>query len=254
MKLLFAISFLISAFVAKGQADVEFKECFESRSLSKLVQLEKKWRSEKRKQKIHLHSFTDIVADFSGGILWVADEQSYGFSEGMDIFLICKGDSIISYQFSHLFDEDTSVMSKYFQNINPSYSNKKAERQLQYEFKNIFKNGFMDSIFFAHHTFGAMCGFGGINPSEMDSMLLFVQNSDNKSIDRWLCSSNTALQIYGLYGLYLMERNGKTLSEDEKKWKQLISAKVGEINVCQGCVTRAFKIKDVINSFKNLAH
>lgn len=233
----------------------DLKKCFYYKSLTQFKTLKEKLRSEGTEEKIEFRQFNDIIPGYQGGTIIIGQSSFIFLNPHISLNVICHHDSIIYYSFNKkdINPEDTSFIWRTFGKINPTYVNPAACNLLNIEFKKIFETDFTMNAFFEFHQFGSLCGPDGELP-EMDSIVNFVKKINRPGIDQWLCSSNTTIQLYGLFALYLAEKKGLKINPREKQWKEVISEKNGIIETCSGCWSEGKTIKEIVAGFKDMGY
>lgn len=167
------------------------------------------------------------------------------------VTILTSFNSIIFY---HLGEKKNKRVGKdwvpYFDTI-VFYKNDSLYAELKSSFKKTFgavlneKELFLNSI-----IYGSSCGYAGMDPYEKTQIDLLVKNQDKKSLLKWVQSTNTEKQVYGVDGLYQLKKQGIKFSEFEIGMINAVLEKKGTIQVCEGCIHSTEEISVVTKKIK----
>lgn len=249
MRVILLISLLIASFYSKAQEEFPMlKEVIKIGSLEKV----KKYLLSASERKeclsdcgryIRLHR--EIIPGYNETMISICSCSPIdASSETLSLHhlnILSKDSSIFYYSFINYYrdsllwsDSDENEVSKFEKSFLEFYG-------APLEFKYLF----IDSI-----TFGTMCGIDGIPPKHCELVEEFVKQKDIKSLQQWIRSPNTELQLYAAYGFKELSSSGYIIDEKMRKLMHFILNKIGNAQVCIGCSGENMDIKDIKRYFE----
>ena len=254
MKILLQISLILSFFTANCQIEKELANALRGFDFAKIDIIKQNSLKDDSTLNIVHQNFSDIVKDYQGGYIILC----YGSFEehGVLAWVKCikQNGKIVYYD---LRDERNSYfyyssnLSKYLAPIKLYSFNKTLYDNLLTDFKADYDTDFdLKEFFKIGITYGDECGIGGTKLPEMKTIDSLVERNDKDSLSKWLHSSNTVKQIYGLCGLYKLKQKGIKVDKAEELLIKKIMDKKGIIQTCSGCTFEDMTIKEICKDFK----
>jgi hypothetical protein len=133
-----------------------------------------------------------------------------------------------------------------------NYINESAYDSLKSSFYNIYGASFdPNNLFIDTIVYGKRCGRAGRDPNKRLELSLLIDNTDTISLTRWLQSTNTETQLYGVEGFYeLKYQKHIRIPERLLIMIKTIKNKRGYISVCSGCIFSSLSIKEALAEFR----
>lgn len=104
-----------------------------------------------------------------------------------------------------------------------------------------------EDLFNDKFTVGTICGIDG-EPTELYEMVTdFVNKRDTQTLQRWLRSANTELQLYAVIGFIELYNSGFIPDITTTALLNYVLNKQGNLDCCVGCIGERYKIEDVKN-------
>lgn len=101
-------------------------------------------------------------------------------------------------------------------------------------------------LFTTSVTYGSSCGYGGTPMPFYEQLQQMIEWRDTTGLTQWLRSPTAEIQIFGIEGIYTLQRSGMEINESTMELVDVISKKKGNVSVCGGCIFYTESIDHVV--------
>jgi hypothetical protein len=256
MKLLTIIFIFIIIDRSYGQLPYGFVKILESRSYQKLEKFNDTCRDK------HLSRYWSQFRELCGGYY----EGIYTLEKSIPEVENPAISTVYTYRARVLTDKNEILYCEFGEKKNKkmngewipyytsilNYQNESAYDSLKRCFYKTYGASFdPNGLFIDTIVYGKWCGIAGRDPNKRQELLLLIENTDTISLTKWLQSTNTETQLYGVEGFYELKRQ-KHIRMPERILIMIkaIKNKKGYISVCSGCIFSSMSIKEALAEFR----
>jgi hypothetical protein len=246
---------LMVSFVTSGQRIDIIKTILKTKNFKKIESCLKKYKSERKRpveftyreslNREIISSFTECAFVFTE-FHW-DNEGVEGTSESYQLNLITFNGQIVYYKIgSGSFDLHSSTIS----DTKDEYSNEETLKTLKNQYLNFFNRDLaIEDLFKNDIAYGFGCGIAGTPPEQREQLKKLVEQKDIKTLDSWLISPTTELQIYAIDGFFQLKESGYKLTVEELAWINFVKKKRGKAYTCGGCSYMNWPIMKIASKF-----
>ena len=249
---------LVVSYKLFNQNNEDIKSVLSSKDFMKFESFIKKMPEEEYLQR-KWEYYRDITKEFQEGVFvfnrYIKDQKGKITSsyEVFQIKIITKKNNIIYYELNIQQNKkvkyewsDSYSWEPYYILIE-KFINEAEIKILKESFKDIFNAELIENeLFKTDYVYGENCGAGAMNSRERMQLNKFISEQNKDSIIRFIKSTSTEKQIYGVEGILKLKDYKIKLSKAELEILKYIINKNGTIKVCNGCIYSNKEIKEVI--------
>jgi len=163
------------------------------------------------------------------------------------INLLTKNNRIIKYalyakQFNDKNTGNFRLLKEYSNNTEINAFNELYE-------KVFYRKLSMSELFDISVTYGARCGWAGINPKDKDILDEYVTSKNREKLFYWLTSPSFERKLYGYEGFKALKNKGYQLTEKENEIIKNLKNFKGPVRTCRGCSYMSEEFSEIINGF-----
>lgn len=200
-----------------------------------------------------------IIADYYEGICEVEyhipdkDNPAIHSIYTYVLEVIYQKSNMIFYRLSEKKNKKENKEWVPYLDLYDSYINDSLYKDLEQSFEAVYMAKLNATELFTDHiVFGAACGYIGMDPKEKTLMDNYAAKNDAAAIQKWMQSTNTEKQLYGLYGMNKMINAGYKPNALEEKMMETIRKKKGTVRTCSGCIFGVQPINFVFSKIKTV--
>lgn len=195
----------------------------------------------------------DLVPEFQEGIYYfentIPNKSNPGISGvySFRVTYIRHNNNIIFYELGEkCYSKQNTV---HFSCIE-KYKDDLEFNKLKIKFKQTFNAELNENELFIEDIIcGEYCGIVGSNPKEKVTINSYVVINDRQNLMKWLQSTNTEKQVYGVDGFYQLYLLGINPNKEEMRMINSVLSKRGSIKSCNGCEVGNYNISKVLSRF-----
>ncbi|GAB2819329.1 hypothetical protein [Ferruginibacter profundus] len=162
------------------------------------------------------------------------------------INVLATSKKIIYYDFAEKESNGPS-WDDFTLNITESFCNDILFADLKRDFFNTYSDSInQKELFNNSNVYGSACSIAGQKPEMREENDVIVENKNVQLLTKWLKSTNTERQVYGIDGLYQLKKKGYQLTAEQARLITIIKNKKGNLNICRGCIYSSDKISSIV--------
>ena len=174
------------------------------------------------------------------------DEPNISTVQRYRINVLATSKEIIYYDFAEKEGNGPS-WNDFILNITDSYRNDTLLADLKRDFFKTYKDSInQQELFNNSNVYGSACSIVGQKPEMREENDVIVENKNIQLLTKWLKSTNTERQVYGIDGLYQLKKKGYELTTEQVRLINIIKKKKGNLNICRGCIYSSDKISNIV--------
>jgi len=164
------------------------------------------------------------------------------------INVLANSKEIIYYDFAQKESNGPS-WDDFKLNVTDSFRNDILLRDLKKDFFNTYNDSLnQQELFNNSNVYGSACSFVGEKPELRQENDVIVKAKNVSLLTKWLTSTNTERQVYGIDGLYQLKKEGYKLTAEQLRLIQIIKNKKGSLNICRGCIYSSEEIENIVKN------
>ena len=251
MKPILLILSVLTFTTLKAQIEREFASALTEMSFRKIDSIKQLEKTDSS-FRISYSDYSDIISGYQAGYLNISYGQIIENGILAQVKYIRFNEILVYYDLrneSNLYFYHSSNFSKYLAPVKLYTFHKDHFSKLQKLFQNFYDVNFNLNECFELQFYSDGCGIDGEVPANMNIIDSLVKFRDKVSLKKWLQSSNSTKQIYGVNGFYKLKKIGVPIENTELKLIRQIINKSGVIRTCSGCFFDIEPIKEVSKEF-----
>lgn len=136
---------------------------------------------------------------------------------------------------------------EYFEVIDSSAS-PSDWRLIETQFEKLYKYPLdKQDLFKNNWQFGFSCGYSGSMPDLWNE----IKMNDRRQLNKWLRSPNAEKQLYAIFLIYQLVKDGIHITPEIERIIHIIQSKEASVNICSGCKFYSRSLKELIEAIKN---
>ena len=258
MKVLLSITVLLLTLQASGQSLKEIKQLLAAKDFiafkTYIDTASKKYTRVNPNSKVRAiwELKRDLTATFQECVIDAdesfpsEDEPNISTVRRYRINVLATSKEIIYYDFAEK-ESNSASWDDFTLNITDSFRNDILLADLKKNFFNTYNNSInQQELFNNSNVYGSACSIVGQKPKMREENDVIVENKNIQLLTKWLKSTNTERQVYGIDGLYQLKKKGYKLTAEQLRLINIIKNKKGSLNICRGCIYSTDKISNIV--------
>jgi hypothetical protein len=176
-----------------------------------------------------------------------ADDSNTGTAQFYRINILATSNKIIYYDFGEK-EFHGSSLDNFSLYIIDSFRNSILLADLKRDFFNTYRDSLnQQELFNNANVYGSACSVAPQKPEMRAENDVIVEIKNVELLTKWLQSTNTERQVYGIDGLYQLKKKGYILTAEQLRLINIIKNKKGYLNICRGCKYLSDKTSRIVN-------